>query len=634
MDAMIRTVLTRTSLVRLRTGLSVGRAVVSWPETAIRMMPRPPSHFSRHHLSVATTEETSMEVPETPEPTKKKAIKKKTKNRRARRPTKQKAHKLFDEIAPHMPLKTLSAILRKLKLSAPKICSDKNIITRVGQVHALLETAKIPMWAQQRFTEFLLNKPFRKLKDADDFAVNVNKASLDSHVNVLMKARDLSAQRPLLWSITQRRKISQRKKVVSESESADDLSSEQDAQVDALTIHKSKSEETRRDEAKELVTLLAEKLPEKAYHDLMQVFASYVEETTNPKKPKLRMLWTSLSKCVSTHIHFVADDVANFFYVDHSTSADPRLGKRAKEWDAEQDQFVETMFQIYDALKIPSTNPLSKARGLIGENADMLGELDILRTRPSDGVKVGRDREQEQAISGRRRKNVHLVFDAMLLIDEWEPSKQQQYVVFVDNMPIDMEETDLFDLYSRCGPVQSVQIFNRREELDPGPLSAKKRKERKVQERQSMWRNRRQWKRPRTPVYGQITFTSQEGYESASDAPLRIFGMVIRKHPMRTIRPMDMTSLYLEDIPEGTYSLDIEHKLSQLLHPEIYVCLNIGQHDFAEPSSIEIRFPSFEMAQHAFYRLQDLDMEGASLHWMRTPHDATKYWTRDYSFET
>lgn len=103
---------------------------------------------------------------------------------------------------------------------------------------------------------------------------------------------------------------------------------------------------------------------------------------------------------------------------------------------------------------------------------------------------------------------------------------------------------------------------------------------------------------------------------------------------MRSIRADDITSLFLEDIPEGMYSLDVEHKLSQLLHPEIYVCLDVGQHDFAEPSSCEIKFPSFQMAYHAYQKLQDLDIEGASLHWMRTPEDAMKYWTREYSFET
>jgi hypothetical protein len=276
-----------------------------------------------------------------------------------------------------------------------------------------------------------------------------------------------------------------------------------------------------------------------------------------------------------------------------------------------------------------------QTRGLLSENSDTLQELDKLRTR-TDGVKVGRDRQNEQARHGRRRKNVHLVFDAMVLQDEWTVTAlpQSEHIVFVDNLPIDMEEADLFDFYSRCGPVQSVQIFNQREELDPGPLSTKRRREQKVKQQQTTSRNRRRWKRPRTPVYAQINFCSHEGHDAAVDAPLRIFGMVVRKHPMRSIRTEDMTSLFLENIPEGMYSLDIEHKLSQLLHPEIYVCITVGQHDFAEPSSCEIKFPSFHMAYHAHQRLQELDIEGASLHWMRTPEDAMKYWTREYSFET
>jgi hypothetical protein len=332
----------------------------------------------------------------------------------------------------------------------------------------------------------------------------------------------------------------------------------------------------------------------------------------------------------------VAQHVATFLYV-HTHEADPRVVRREKEWKAHQDDFYESVLQIHHVLENRTTDTTqqnkSSRRGLKGKNAAMLGELDKLRTRPSDGVKVGRDRQQEQARHGRRRKNVHLVFDAMLLQDEWNvPTPQQQYIVFVDNLPIDMEETDLFDLYSRCGPVQSVQIFNQREELDPGPMTAQKRREKKVNQRMS--RNRRRWKRPRTPVYGQITFVTQQAYETAVDAPLRIFGMVVRKHPMRSIRTMDMTSLYLEDIPQGMYSLDIEHKLSHLLHPEIYVCLNIGQHDFAEAASCEIKFPSFEMANYAYHKLQELDIEGCSLQWMRTPEDAMQYWTREYSFET
>lgn len=585
--------------------------VYSWPVSTTAVMP--PRCFSVATDNVHTT--TTIEPVVTDESPKTK--KKKTK--RKKRPTQKRARKLFDEIAPHLPLKTLSAITRKLKRSAPKI---NNVTTRVGQVHALLETANIPPWAQRRFTEFLLKRPFTDFEES--FPVDVNKESLESHTKLLMKARDLSAQRPLLWSLNQRKKMSAKK--ASEVPSKDDTD-ERDTD-DALTIHQAKSKKKRRQEAKDLCLLLAERLPEKAYADLMQKFTTYVEQTTNPKKPKLRMLFFNLNKSVSTHIHFVAEDVATFFYVKHSTiTADPRLTRRAEEWKTAQTEFCNDVLQIYDSLEEISP----QSRNLMGKNADTLGKLEKLRTR-HDGVKVGRDRQKEQARHGRRRKNVHLVFDAMLLQDDWNAPTFQEYICFVDNLPIDMDETDLFDLYSRCGPVKSVQIFNQREELDPGPLTAKKRREQKVKQRQGS--NRRRWKRPRTPVYAKVTFCSQEGYDNAVDAPLRIFGMVVRKHPMRTIRTVDVTSLYLEDIPEGMYSLDIEHKLSQLLHPEIYVCLDVGQHDFAEPSSCEIKFPSFEMAHHAYHKLKELDIEGSSLQWMRTPQDATKYWTREYSFET
>lgn len=653
---MLKTVLRHASVVRLRPASALlwnapcgcYSSAESWRDAAALVTQ--PSHAFSRCFSVATTNETTLEAvdsikddnitfEEPPPATKKKKKRTKKSNKRNRPPSEETARKLFDEMAPHMPLKTLSAITRKLKRSTPKLPEKE---TKIGQVHALLETAEIPPWAQQRFTEFFLKQPFATLKDEDP--VQVNKESFDANVKILMQARDLSAQKPMLWSIAQRRKLAQNKKAAAAAASDDDESvegsinddvnndNESTEERDLLTIHQSKSETQCRKEAEELLSLLAECLPEKSFQALMQLLGTYVQQTTNPKKPKLRMLFSHLSKCVSTHIHFVAQQVATFLYVHHSTTADPRVVRREKEWKARQDEFCESVLQIYNSLENIDMQQYQKSRGLKGKNAAMLGELDKLRTRPSDGVKVGRDRQQEQARHGRRRKNVHLVFDAMLLQDEWNVPTPRQYIVFVDNLPIDMEETDLFDLYSRCGPVQSVQIFNQRPELDPGPLAAKERREKKVNQRMSS--NRRRWKRPRTPVYAQITFVTQQAYETAIDAPLRIFGMVVRKHPMRSIRTEDMTSLFLEDIPQGMYSLDIEHKLSQLLHPEIYVGLNIGQHDFAEAASCEIKFPSFEMAHYAYHKLQELDIEGSSLQWMRTPEDAMQYWIREYSFET
>jgi RNA recognition motif-containing protein len=633
---MLRTVLKRASLVRLRPVAAPCFSVWASADAPLTIHHNFPTWRC---FSVATTDETiilqedpkDIDTDDSPPDSKKK--KKGKKNR----PTKKKAKRLFDELAPHLPLETLNAITRKLKRQAPKI---KDSETRLGQVHALLETATIPMWAQQRFSEFLRQRGFDKYKHEETFPGNVNKVELKAHVDLLMKAQDLAAQKPPLWSKTQRYKIArskQRAAATEEEENDSSVSTEgsehpEKTPLEALTLHTSKSENRRRKEAQELSFLLAERLPEKSHKNLMALIKTYVEETTNPKKPKLRMLYSKLSKCVSSHIHLIAEEMAVFFYVNHSARRDPRVKQREKKWLAEQEAFVNAMLEVYESLEVA---PVSQARGLLLDNSETLQELDVLRTR-IDGVKVGRDRQSEDARHGRRRKNVHLVFDAMVLQNDWTiPTiPQNQHIVFVDNLPIDMEEADLFDFYSRCGPVQSVKIFNQREELDPGPLSAKNRREQRLKQRQSMSRNRHRWKRPRTPVYAQINFASREGHDAAVQSPLRIFGMVVRKHPMRSIRADDITSLFLEDIPEGMYSLDVEHKLSQLLHPEIYVCLDVGQHDFAEPSSCEIKFPSFQMAYHAYQKLQDLDIEGASLHWMRTPEDAMKYWTREYSFET
>lgn len=533
-----------------------------------------------------------------------------TKRRNRNAPSTAQADALFDEIALHMPLKTLVAIIKKLEKT--KLCDTT---TRVGRVHNLLETPEMPEWTQRQFKEFLLRKPKQETE------ANANKEQLESNIKLLEQARDLSAQRPLLWSISQRKKMhQQRKAAATDREDLDDSSVDKTA----LLIHSQKSRETREEEARELAVLLAERLPEDAHSQLMDVFRTYVE-----KPRKMRMLYSYLQKCTKAHIHLVASQVATFFYVKHAEN-DPRLKQHEKEWNKAKQDFSASILRIYDSLEEKETRKTSKDKIAV-----TLEDLDRLRTRPSDGVKIGRDRQGEKGKDGRRRKQAHLVFDAILLQDQWKPSSRHcERTIFVDNLPVGMEESELVDLYSRCGPVESAQIFNQRMELDPGPRTAKQRRELQVRQKQNLTRNRRRWIRVRTPIYGRITFSSQEGYAYAVDAPMRLFGMVVRKHPMRSIRATDMTSLFLEEIPAGIYSLDIEHRLSKLLHPEIYVCLDVGQHDYTEPSSCEIKFPTFEMADHAYHKLQDLDIEGIVLNWMRTPEDAEKYWTREYTFET
>eukprot|EP00534_Pseudo-nitzschia_fraudulenta_P011472 CAMPEP_0201213366 /NCGR_PEP_ID=MMETSP0851-20130426/185979_1 /ASSEMBLY_ACC=CAM_ASM_000631 /TAXON_ID=183588 /ORGANISM="Pseudo-nitzschia fraudulenta, Strain WWA7" /LENGTH=167 /DNA_ID=CAMNT_0047502523 /DNA_START=101 /DNA_END=604 /DNA_ORIENTATION=- len=166
-----------------------------------------------------------------------------------------------------------------------------------------------------------------------------------------------------------------------------------------------------------------------------------------------------------------------------------------------------------------------------------------------------------------------------------------------------------------------------------------------------------------------ILYKDETGAKKASCDPLRIFGMVLDHHLMRSHRAWDMTRLYMEDVPSSTHTVSsMEYELSKLLHPaDLYVCLDDSGHNQLrknnggarnqQPLSFTIKFPSFEAAYWSYWKLS-LELEllrsgssehsstalssiastapngigGASLHWMETPRDATLYWTRKLNF--
>jgi RNA recognition motif-containing protein len=43
-------------------------------------------------------------------------------------------------------------------------------------------------------------------------------------------------------------------------------------------------------------------------------------------------------------------------------------------------------------------------------------------------------------------------------------------VVFVNNLPIIVGEEEIDEIYSRCGPLDWIQLFNFQPNLDPGPI--------------------------------------------------------------------------------------------------------------------------------------------------------------------
>lgn len=269
----------------------------------------------------------------------------------------------------------------------------------------------------------------------------------------------------------------------------------------------------------------------------------------------------------------------------------------------------------------------------------------------------------------------HLKFTAVKMEDDNPTTSQdfftgklemEQRIVFINNLPIDTTEEEIEHIYSRCGPLDSVKLFNLRPDLDPGPLSKKQLEERRRKKRLSnagadtyTVYQRQSQQRPRTPVYGILTFQTVEGFELATSPEMSLFGCVIRRHPVMSIKPQEMKTLYLENIPPNLLSIEVEYKLARLLHPhKMYVmldgmkgvCRGVHEHngstddyrEFSEPSSCEIKFENFCAANEAYQLMvsnggvdQGASFMGSGdcqIHWFRTPLDGMRYWTRDFNF--
>jgi hypothetical protein len=146
-----------------------------------------------------------------------------------------------------------------------------------------------------------------------------------------------------------------------------------------------------------------------------------------------------------------------------------------------------------------------------------------------------------------------------------------------------------------------------------------------------------------------VTFDAPQGYETCASDALRIFGVVIHRHPVRSIRASDMKKLYLDGIgcsnstasadgrDTGIPCQDLEYQLREHLSPELFVCLESNQYNRSMVGSCEIRFQSFETAMEGFAKLHDFSLvredPGCSVQWMRAPKDALDWWTRKRGFD-
>jgi hypothetical protein len=241
-----------------------------------------------------------------------------------------------------------------------------------------------------------------------------------------------------------------------------------------------------------------------------------------------------------------------------------------------------------------------------------------------------------------------------------------QRIVFINNLPIDTTDEEIDHIYSRCGQLDSVKLFNLRPDLDPGPLTKKQLEERRRKQRinnpaayAAFQEQSRQ--RPRTPVYGILKFKTAEGFCLATSPEMSLFGCVIRRHPVISIKPRDMNTLYVENIPRNLLSIELEYKLAHLLYPhQMHVMLDgwrgiendtyqnnasAGEEDeCSEPSSCEVKFEDFHAANAAYQWMKERNETGerpiasfmgsdlCEVHWFRTPMNKMKYWTRELNF--
>jgi hypothetical protein len=400
-----------------------------------------------------------------------------------------------------------------------------------------------------------------------------------------------------------------------------------------------------------------------------------------PAVLNVRSLSSQIRNRTRSHYHLVAPHLATFFGYDLETTVevDASYVTSHEKWRLYEQEFAAALLSIQDGLfrEVFAAKPGRRQIQRPSDQDSSAREADIDDLHPSAPA-------FPMAIDRRFRRPVHVVMEAIRLHEstmETQPSLGElngyaisahqsvaaeassvtmepfgvasptapaETTVFLDNLPIDITPDEIMELYGRCGEIAHLHIFNQRPDLDPGPLS---------HAQLLAWKRRRTtpsprfeaWQRPKTPVYARLTFQSRQGYDTCVGDELRIFGMVVRRHPVRSLRASDMKKLYVEGInassraaPDnaddvGIPCLELEYQLREYLSPDLFVYLDTNQSNRSMVGSCEIRFQTYEAALECSTKLQDSplvrDDPGCAVQWMRTPKDAMDWWTRKRGFD-
>ncbi|KAL3906009.1 MAG: hypothetical protein SGILL_009450 [Bacillariaceae sp.] len=447
---------------------------------------------------------------------------------------------------------------------------------------------------------------------------------------------------------------------------------------------------TTDDETAEEVTVAAAAPPvddivvEKATHSQQQQLHAQ-QELRIIKSNLLKFLpnarFSRVAQALSEFLHITTPDevVASTMGGEgHLTSMiqeDAIMNKGQLGWEEMRDAYVTRFQQIHKLLIQAKAIPILEFAVEEGHQPESI-EKSILETF-AEVLESKPDKDEAPATTERVRPRKYVKFEAMEIrqhqqaqattetalfaiddssqagenrvnafeSDAWPTASPTDRMIFIDNLPIDIGRDRLWKAYARVGEIEALEICHYRPELDPGRKSIDDRK--KIRSPSSSTRRQR-WRQPRTPLYGMILYKEPEAAAKAVVDPLRIFGMVLDKHLMRSHRPSDMTRLYLEDVDPSHDITAIEYELSRILHPDLYVCLDVSAHRRPKRVfgrhvvglSCIIQLPSFEAAYWAYQKLhlesdffrQDDEGSSCALHWMETPADAMMYWTRQLNF--
>ena len=502
-----------------------------------------------------------------------------------------------------------------------------------------------------------------------------NQSQKERSITLLKNAREMSMKSHLFWSKNKKERTQDR------DVSADFVNEEYFDTVKKK--HVSKSSDLINKEAENLADHLALNLPSKSHESLLLILSEFAlavksgntseiessscqENVTDKDEQfdskslsfdaisKRSVPMQTLYKDCGIHLHLISEEIAEFFYSNESDyflcleGLNDKATESRNEWDSIKNEVEESLLKsqtIYCQFHQRLTKEVEEEM-----NVERIMKEAALQNHENGNVEAFAERERNIPPQNTRT----LKFECLMMNDRFGPYIRQggdlndpnatvlcsdlvkelpktDRLLMIDNLPIDVSDEEILGLYSRCGPIDSVKIFNLKPDLDPGELTQKQIIAKKRKNRMSGIKGATAKGRKRTPVYALIQFQDEQGCKAATIDVLRIFGMTIRRHPVRSIPVSKLNELYVESNSKKFKGSEMMHRLSETLSPDIQVIPEYGQRMHGGANRCKIQFPTFEVAHYAFHRLEKmgLDNEDVAVNWIETPADAVKYWTRD-----